>query len=264
VRSRLAVVVAAAAVAVSIAGCRDRGAAPLSHFPTVAPVAPPVATGGATPSTRIGSPAVSPGQSALAGFEGWSVIKPFSVDIGVDRGLLVMTLTHQALWFNADRGVLFSRLVDGDFRITATVRAAKTSDPAASPGGDGTVQLGGLMARADRSPEDYVFIVVGDDGDGPSVETKSTDDNVSVYDGPLWPSGAADLRLCRVGSAFTLYKRLPASSDAWSIATTYDRPDLPDTLQVGANIYSGSTPDLTVRYEDLAIDRIVTTLDCTA
>jgi hypothetical protein len=67
-----------------------------------------------------------------------------------------------------------------------------------------------------------------------------------------------------VGSTFTLYKRLPGSSDAWDVATTYDRPDLPDTLQIGANIYSGSTPDLTVRYERLAIERIATTLDCTA
>ena len=161
------------------------------------------------PSSAAGSisPAASPASSALPGFEGWSVIKPFSVDIGVDKGSLVMTLTHQALWFDADRGVLFSRLVDGDFRITATVRAAKTSDPEAPPGGDGTVQLGGLMARADTTPEDYVFIVVGDDGDGPSVETKSTDDSVSIFEGPLWTSTAADLRLCRVGSVFALYKR---------------------------------------------------------
>ena len=175
-----------------------------------------------------------------------------------------MTLTHQALWFDADRGVLFSRLVDGDFRITATVRAAKTSDPEAPPGGDGTVQLGGLMARADTTPEDYVFIVVGDDGDGPSVETKSTDDSVSIFEGPLWTSTAADLRLCRVGSVFALYKRQPGSGGAWATAVTYDRPDLPDTLQVGANIYSGSTPDLTVRYENVVIERVSTTLDCIA
>jgi hypothetical protein len=29
----------------------------------------------------------------------------------------------------------------------------------------------------------------------------------------------------------------------------YDRPDPHGTLQVGANIYSGSAPDLTIRYE---------------
>ncbi len=254
----------AVVVAASMVGCEKPGAAPLSHFPTIAPVSPPGASSVATPSGGSGLPGASPAPSPLAGFDGWSVIKPFSVDIGLDKGSLVMTLTHQALWFNADRGVLFSRLVDGDFRITATVRAAKTSTPAAPAGGDGTVQLGGLMARADRTPEDYVFIVVGDDGDGPSIETKSTDDSVSTYDGPLWTSTAADLRLCRVDSEFTLYKRLPGSSDAWTTAVRYDRPDLPATLQVGANIYSGSTPDLTVRYENLVIEQVSTTLDCTA
>ena len=262
-RSGLALAAAAAVVALSIVGCRSPDAAPLSHFPTVAPVTP-VPSVVATSSTGAGSPVASPASSALPGFENWSVIKPFSVDIGLDKGSLVMTLTHQALWFDADRGVLFSRLVDGDFRITATVRAAKTSDPAALAGGQGSVQLGGLMARADATPEDYVFIVVGDDGDGPSVETKSTDDSVSTFDGPLWTSTAADLRLCRIGSAFSLYKRLPGSSDAWDTARTYDRPDLPATLQVGANIYSGSTPDLSVRYENLVIERVSKTLDCTA
>jgi hypothetical protein len=190
--------------------------------------------------------------------------KPFSVDSSVDDGTLVLTLTHQALWFNADRGVLFSKPVNGDFRITATVRATKTSDPSAVPGGDGTVQLGGLMARADRTPEDYVFIVVGDDGDGPSVETKSTDDSVSVYEGPSWPSAAADLRLCRVGDAVTLYKRVAGSSEAWDLAKTYHRNDLPETLEVGANIYSGSAPDLIVRYEDLKVEQVADAADCTA
>ena len=192
------------------------------------------------------------------------MIKPFSVDASVDGGTLVLTLTHQALWFNSDRGVLFSKPVSSDFRITATVRAAKTSDPTSVPGGDGTVQLGGLMARADRTPEDYVFIVVGDDGDGPSVETKSTDNSVSVYEGPPWPSAAADLRLCRVGSSVTLYKRPAGSSDAWALAKAYDRPDLPESLQVGANIYSGSAPDLTVRYEHLTVEPVHDAADCTA
>ena len=202
--------------------------------------------------------------SALIGFDGWSMIKPFSVDASVDHGTLVLTLTHQALWFNADRGVLFSKPVSGDFRVTATVRASKTSDPSAVPGGDGTVQLGGLMARADRAPEDYVFIVVGDDGDGPSVETKSTDDSLSVYEGPSCPTAAADLRLCRIGPTFTLYKRAAGSSDAWVIAKSYDRPDLPAGLQVGANVYSGGTPDLTVRYENLKVEQVQKAEGCTA
>ena len=83
--------IAAIAVALSTTGCRDRGAAPVSHLPTAAPVSPPAASG------RAGSP------TTLAGFDGWSVIELFSVDLAVDNGSLVMTLTHPALWLDADR-----------------------------------------------------------------------------------------------------------------------------------------------------------------
>src|SRR4029079_707165 len=110
--------------------------------------------------------------------------------------------------------------------VRAAVHGAKTSDPTAAPGGSGAIQLAGLMVRADRTPEDYAFIVVGDDGDGTSVETKSTDDSVSVYDGPRCPEPIAELRLCRVGAAVTAYKREAGSGAAWTRAATYDRPDL--------------------------------------
>ncbi len=41
------------------------------------------------------------------------------------------------------------------------------------------------MARdGTGSGENYVFIVVGNDGNGLSVETKTTVDSVSAWDGP--------------------------------------------------------------------------------
>jgi hypothetical protein len=186
------------------------------------------------------------------------------VAISTDGGSLVLRLTHQALWFNAERGVLFSKPVDGDLRISATVRVAKTSDPTAPPGRAGIAQLAGLMVRADRSPEDYAFVVIGDGGDGTSVETKSTDDSLSVYDGPRWPEPAADLRLCRVGATVTLYKRPAGSDGAWTQAATYQRPDLPTTLQVGVNVYSSGTPDITARFDDIVIASIAKGAECTA
>ena len=184
--------------------------------------------------------------------------------VSTDGASLVLTLTHQAMWFNAERGVLFWKPMKGDVRVTATVRVAKTSDPTAAPGGSGAIQLAGLMVRADRTPEDYAFIVVGDDGDGTSVETKSTDDSVSVYDGPRWPEPIAELRLCRVGAAVTAYKREAGSDAAWTRAASYDRPDLPADLQVGVNIYSSGTPDITAHFDGLEVAPISAASDCTA
>jgi hypothetical protein len=225
--------------------------------PVASPVTSPTGTFPGTtsspppPSSSLAAEA-TPSQPTLAGYEGWTTINPGSVDIGLDGTTLVMTLTKRALWFQNQQGVLFSTNVTGDFRITARVSTAKASDPLHAPGGDGTVQLAGLMARAAGPRENYVFIVVGSDADGLSVETKSTTNDASVFEGPSWPSGTADLQLCRQGSTFTLLKS-PDAAGGWVLAKRYERADLPATLQVGANIYSDSTPDLVARFEGLTI-----------
>ena|ERR1700752_66074 len=133
----------------------------------------------------------------------------------------------------SQRGVLVYKPVSGNFIITAEVHAAKNSNPSEAPGGDGSVQLGGLMARnGNGGLENYIFIVIGDDGNGLSIETKSTVDSFSNYDGPSWDSAEAELRLCRFDSTFNLYKRHIGADEAWSLADSFSRPDLPDTLQV--------------------------------
>jgi hypothetical protein len=155
------------------------------------------------------------------------------------------------------RGVLAYKPVEGDFKLTADVYTAKSSAPNQPPGGDGTVQLGGIMARdGTGGQENYVFIVVGDDGNGLSVETKNTTDNASEYEGPAWDSSTAQLRICRSGQTFHLYKRHVDRDEPWVLAAAFDRPDLPASLQVGLNIYSDSTPDLQVRYENIKIEKL--------
>src|SRR4029078_7319562 len=138
-----------------------------------------------------------------------------------------------------------------DFRLSSTVETSKTSDSSQDPGGDGTTQLAGIMARGLTPQENYVFIVVGSDADGLSVETKSTTDNDSTFEGPACPTGAAELKLCRVGTEFTLWKRTINSGDDFTLAATYKRPDLTGDLEVGANLYSYSTPDITALFPEL-------------
>ncbi len=205
-----------------------------------------------------------PTATPIPGFEEWSVINPQSVDIKVQNdGSLLLILKRHALWFMQQRGVLLYKPVSGDFKITADVYTAKSSDPSQPPGGDKTVQLGGLMARNGNSgQENYVFIVVGDDGNGLSVETKNTTQGLSKFDGPYWGSGEAELRLCRIGQAFNLYKRHINANEPWTLATSYDRPDVPETLQVGLNIYTDSSPDLQIHFENIKIESISSKADC--
>lgn len=225
----------------------------------------------ASTATQTPSPAptlrptntVAPTATSIPGFEDWSVFNPPAVAIATENDSLILTLQHRALWFMEQRGVLIYKPVSGNFKITAAVHSAKNSDPSLPPGGDGTVQLGGLMARnGNGGLENYVFIVIGDDGNGLSVETKSTLDSFSEYSGPSWDSGEAELRLCRLDASFNLYKRHIEANEPWMLAASFDRTDLPERLQVGANIYSDNTPDLRVRFDHLHIESITSETDC--
>jgi hypothetical protein len=229
-------------------GGTDQPTGPL--VPTLAPGATPTDIPNGPEDTSV------PGASDLGipGYDGWQLVNGEDVQVGATDAGLAMTLTRRALWFQSSQGVLFYTTISGDFRVTSTVETSKTSDSSQDPGGGGITQLAGIMARAQTPQENYVFIVVGSDADGLSVETKSTTDNDTKFAGPAWPSGDAELKLCRIGTAFSLYKRAINSGDDFTLAATYQRPDLNGTLQVGANIYSDGTPDITALYPDLTIE----------
>jgi hypothetical protein len=237
--------------AISLVGCSGAATSSPGDAASLAPLDTGLAS---EPAATDETPVETTDPNEIPGFEGWQIINARSVQIGATEAGLAMTLTRRALWFQDSQGVLFYTDIEGNFRIVATVRTTRTSDSSQTPGGDGTVQLAGLMARAQTAQQNYVFIVVGSDANGLSVETTSTKDNQSTFAGPDWASGEADLQLCRVGSTFTLWKRVADSGGDWTLAKTYERPDLPDMLQVGANIYSDSPPDITARFDGLTIE----------
>jgi hypothetical protein len=178
---------------------------------------------------------------------GWEVVNAGSADVRVANGNLLIEPHANSLWFNASAGVLVAKRITGDFVVTAPVRARSLSDPSQPP--SPLFRLGGLMARdPGGAAEDYVFIVLGADAEDVSVETKSTDDSVSMYEGPPWPSGEGSLRICRQGSRFTLLVR--EATGAWTEQAAFDRPDLPETVQVGPTAYANADPaDLQVGFD---------------
>lgn len=87
------------------------------------------------------------------------------------------------------------------------------------------------MARSpssDSGQENYLFaaVGVGDQMGNLTVQTENTLNGASVYEPPPWPSADAELRLCRTGSQFSLYKRT-VGAGTWTLAATYKRADLP-------------------------------------
>ncbi|MGH1542658.1 MAG: hypothetical protein ACRBHB_19720 [Arenicella sp.] len=202
----------------------------------------------------------------------WEFVNESSVVASIANGGLFLELAGRRLWFDDDQGVLMHRPVSGNFKATTSVRVYRTSDSNLLP--QGAVQLAGLMVRdpaSDMGSENYLFIVAGFDVNDISVETKTTINNVSTFEGPSWSGGEAELRICRIGTTFYLYKRLPGQS-TWQVADDpmtnpvwpFVRPDLPTELQLGLNIYTSiSNYDITARFEYLTVEMASTVADCT-
>jgi hypothetical protein len=184
----------------------------------------------------------------------WQVFRPELVDLTVGAGALSITPNQRVLWFDESQGALVHKRITGDFTVTATVRARSAAAPAQPP--SMPIHLGGLMVRSavpvgQGNLEDYVFIVAGYDVNDLSVETKTTVDGSSTYEGPSWPSGDAELRICRLGATFRLYKRA-IGAGTWTLARTYTRNDLSGAVQVGPNAYANSdSPDLVVSFDQV-------------
>jgi len=198
---------------------------------------------------------------------GWQQLNAIDADVSESGGELRIAPHDFTLWYNGSTSILVWKQVTGDFRVTARVRARKVSNGAEPP--SQTVELGGLLARDGGSvSENYLFVVVGDDVNDLSLEAKTTDDGVSLFEGPSWAGGEAELRICRLGTLFHLYAR-PLAGGAWlqpwsAPFDSIDRPDLPATLQVGANAYdNNSGADLDVRFESIDFFRPQSLADCT-
>jgi hypothetical protein len=230
--------------------------------------------GGATNGTSTSGEPGS-GLAALSDeFEGdvldaaWVVVNGDRFERTLGGGELHLRPTKNTLWFNADAtGALLYKLVTGNFKVTTAVKARRASEPS-KPVGPTDYQFGGIMARAPNSTkENYVFVVVGDRGPTIQTETKSTLDGESSVKGDDWPSGDAQLRLCRIGSMVHLYAR-PYEGGTWKIAAQwgppYDRQDLPATLQVGPIAYAWTdAPDLKASFDFVRFAPAATEADCT-
>ena len=166
---------------------------------------------------------------------------------------------RETLWWNNIRGPMAYRYVTGDATISATVRTRSLANPDLPPAMEW--QFGGLILRDPRgdallSTENYVFNVVGFRGKRLQVETKDTRKGLSHVDAWNWPSGDAQLRIERQGSKFIMHARQD-DSQPWRHLTAYERPDLPDTLQLGLILYAYSEGrgrhDIQVAFDDLIV-----------
>lgn len=174
--------------------------------------------------------------------EGWrEMIRTVAVDAG---GVLRMEPTVSG-WYADFRGPFLYQEVTGDFVATTRVRARGTgSDLPAT-----TWSLAGLMVREPRATtaanwepraENWLFATTGIAGQAgqPVIETKTTVNGRSALNLHPVPAGWMELRIVRVRADFLVFARAEGAAE-WTLQERFYRPDLPRTLQVGVNAYSG-------------------------
>ena len=170
----------------------------------------------------------------------WRWMHPESIGVDAGPDAYSVFATAESVWFLNDQGPMVYRHLAGDATVAASVRARKHTDPSAAP--DMEWQFAGIMLRdpaggAWMARENYVFNVIGFCCGELQIETKSTVNGKSFIHSKKWEGGDADLSIERNGAKFVLRARRDAS-DPWQELVTYDRPDLPERLQVGLIVYA--------------------------
>lgn len=176
--------------------------------------------------------------------EGWpEMIRTLDVD-GTARGALYLEPTVSG-WYADFRAPFLFQEVTGDFVATTRVRARGTRGDLPSA----TWSLAGLMVREPRATtaatwepraENWLFATTGIAGRAgqPVLETKTTVNGRSALNLHPVPAGWMELRIVRVRADFLVFYR-PDGAAEWTLQERFYRPDLPRTLQVGVNAYSG-------------------------
>ncbi len=193
--------------------------------------------------------------------EGWDAeqLQELNISDSISGSLMMRPWT--SAWFEDYRGTLIFKEASGNFTFTSEVTALNGMNETVLPGS--TFSLAGLMIRSPKTitdapnqwvsgDENYVFLSIGraDSGDGGSwqFEVKNTvSSNSNLFISNI-PSNIATIRMVRKDNALLVLYRI--GGNPWVVHRRYDRPDLPDTVQLGFVTYT-DWPNVNVySYED--------------
>jgi|SRR5215217_1082616 len=161
---------------------------------------------------------------------------------GVKDGVLTV-VPNSSGWFEDYQAPYLFKTVSGNFDVRARIKVTGRAgeEPTA------TWSLAGIMVRepkttkaADWKPrhENWLFLTTGiaQPLDQRVFETKTTTNSGSNLKLRHAQSGWVELRIVRLRGAFFLMTRY--EGEEWVIRDRFYRPQTPETLQVGLNVYS--------------------------
>jgi len=180
--------------------------------------------------------------AAVEGHQSWVE----TLDINKTNPGELYLVPYVSAWFEDFRGTLHYKEITGNFDVTTRLQVKGKQNEVP----DKPYSLTGLMARAPRpdsiknweaKKENWVFITTGfgDESHGkgvPQLETKTTVNSKSDMRIITSKTGWVNLRMIRMGSSFYMLYQFDGGD--WMVSRKFDRPDLPETLQIGLISYT--------------------------
>ncbi|BCM88980.1 hypothetical protein IAD21_00822 [Abditibacteriota bacterium] len=160
-------------------------------------------------------------------------------------------------WYEDNFGGLLYREIEGDFSVSARVRAKGKNSALPRT----LFSLVGVFVRSPhevtaqnwkRGQENWLFFSTGcaDKAGTPQFEIKSTVNSVSKLEVRPAATGWIQVKITRSGANFQLAAKRDEDAE-WTPIKTIERPDFPTKLQVGLTAYSdwGSVQQVYPNYE---------------
>ena len=135
-------------------------------------------------------------------------------------------------WFGVYSGPFLYQHVRGDILLEVEVFAGRVGLLDAAP--TRPYNSAGIVVRDPvhgRNADNWLMVNIGHQAEFVGTETKTTVDSQSVLILDEAPHRGR-LRLCRVGSTYVMGRFL-TNDEAWTEIRRYERPDLPDEVQLG-------------------------------
>ena len=196
----------------------------------------------------------------LQGFEKWTIFQSGDPDyyqslmcndsliegqtLANTAGRLVITCAN-TFWFSSTTGPYVYQLTWGDFTATTSVQALNRTNTSVPPSAQ--FNSAGLIVRNPSTAlgQNYIMTNLGmqSSANGVGSESKTTfNSNSTLFLDPDLNYG--EVRIERTGTEIRTYKRT-GSDSAFVLLDIFDRPDIPDTVQIGM-VLNGwtSAPDI--------------------
>lgn len=178
----------------------------------------------------------------------WRIHNPQLLALSVAGGEVHMRPTQSGppvTWYADAEGPMIYKLVSGDFDVRARVRSYDPAMPQQPPAI--SYRMGGITIRDPASTpgrRNWLHVAVGGGtAQVPvAVEDKTTVDSSSTLRLTPLQAARAELRAVRRGTLIEFYFR-ESSTAAWQLLRSFPRPDLAQTLQVGLNVFSWTSPN---------------------